>query len=83
MYDCYRATGWTGALFILSLYLLGNYAVLNLFCALLLSNFEDDQYVFGVILQVLDLLSLHVSALFVLFFFVCSLFPSVSLVLRA
>ncbi len=42
LYDATRAAGWAGGAFIVSLYLLGNYVIVNLFCALLLLGFEDD-----------------------------------------
>jgi len=42
MYDCWRARGWIGALFIVSLIVIGVFIVMNLFLAILLKNFEDS-----------------------------------------
>lgn len=39
--DGWRATGWTCVLYFISLVVFGNFIVLNLFLAILLSNFED------------------------------------------
>jgi hypothetical protein len=42
MYDCWRARGWIGVLFIVSLIVIGVFIVMNLFLAILLKNFEDS-----------------------------------------
>jgi voltage-dependent calcium channel L type alpha-1D len=38
----WRSTGWASALYFLSLVICGNFIILNLFLAILLSNFEDQ-----------------------------------------
>ena len=40
MYDGCRASGWTSVLYFVSLVVMGNFIVLNLFLAILLGNFE-------------------------------------------
>ncbi len=40
MDDAIRATGWGAALYFVSLVVLGNFVVLNLFLAILIGNFE-------------------------------------------
>lgn len=41
MYDGWRSSGWTAALYFVSLVILGNFIVLNLFLAILLGNFQS------------------------------------------
>ena len=41
MYDVYRATGGGAYLFFISLFIIGNLILLNLFLAILLKNFEE------------------------------------------
>lgn len=41
MYDVYRATGGGAYLFFISLFVIGNLILLNLFLAILLKNFEE------------------------------------------
>jgi voltage-dependent calcium channel L type alpha-1D len=43
MYDCWKATSWIAPLFFISLVVLGIFIVLNLFLAILLKQFDDDE----------------------------------------
>ena len=42
MYDGWRAAGWPAVLYFLALILMGMFIVMNLFVAILLSHFSDD-----------------------------------------
>ncbi len=42
MYDHIRATNYSAAAFFISLVIIGNWILLNLFQAILLKNFEED-----------------------------------------
>ncbi|DAZ95903.1 TPA: hypothetical protein N0F65_012614 [Lagenidium giganteum] len=42
MMDAWRATGWMGALYFVSLVIFGQFILLNLFLAIMLGNFEDS-----------------------------------------
>ena len=42
MYDCWKAKGWLGVGFLISLIVIGVFIVMNLFLAILLKNFEDS-----------------------------------------
>ena len=41
MYDCYRAMGWVSVFYFITLVIMGNIIMLNLFLAILLGNFND------------------------------------------
>ena len=41
MYDCWRATDWSAALYFVLLIMLGTFVMMNLFLAILLNNFSD------------------------------------------
>jgi hypothetical protein len=43
LYDAVNARGWGGAVYLVSLYLIGNYIVLSLFLAIMLGNFDKAQ----------------------------------------
>src|SRR5689334_6483379 len=43
--DSVRARGWLGGIFIVTLFIVGNYIMLNLFLAILLSNFDKQKRV--------------------------------------
>jgi voltage-dependent calcium channel L type alpha-1D len=43
MYDCWRATSWIAPVYFLSLVILGGFIVMNIFLAILLSNFEGNE----------------------------------------
>jgi len=43
MYDHIRATDYTAVVFFMSLVIIGNFILLNLFQAILLKNFEEDK----------------------------------------
>jgi len=43
MYDGMRATGWVATLFFLFVVLFGNFVILNLFLAILMSNFDEQR----------------------------------------
>ena len=47
MFDYLRSVGWTSYLFFMTLYIQGNLILLNLFLAILLKNFEEDQENYG------------------------------------
>ncbi len=40
MYDCWRASNWFAPIYFLSLVILGGFVIMNVFLAILLSNFE-------------------------------------------
>eukprot|EP01084_Bolivina_argentea_P090848 163604_1 len=42
MYDCWRATSWLAPIYFLSLVILGGFVIMNVFLAILLSNFDSD-----------------------------------------
>jgi hypothetical protein len=42
--DCVHAIGWPGAVYVVSLYVIGNWLVLSLFLALMLGNFEKAHH---------------------------------------
>ncbi len=42
MYDCWRATSWLAPIYFLSLVILGAFVIMNVFLAILLSNFDSD-----------------------------------------
>ena len=42
MYDCFRAIGWGGVIYSLAVFVFGVMIVMNLFLAILLSNFEGN-----------------------------------------
>ncbi|CAM9436934.1 unnamed protein product [Chrysoparadoxa australica] len=46
MYDCWRASNWVAPLYFLSLVILGGFIVMNIFLAILLSNFEGNEDLF-------------------------------------
>jgi hypothetical protein len=43
MYDCFRAVGWGGVIYSLVVFVIGVMIVMNLFLAILLSNFEGNE----------------------------------------
>lgn len=46
MYDCYRAVGWASVFYFITLVIMGNIIMLNLFLAILLGNFNDVRQLF-------------------------------------
>ena len=42
LYDCMRIDPWLGSIFMVALFVMGNYLVINLFLAILLSNFASS-----------------------------------------
>ncbi|TMW68744.1 hypothetical protein Poli38472_006212 [Pythium oligandrum] len=43
LFDGWRSVGWPSAIYFISLVIMGNFILLNLFLAILLGNFEDQQ----------------------------------------
>jgi voltage-dependent calcium channel L type alpha-1D len=41
MYSCIRAVGWTSTIYFVSLVIIGNIILINLFLAILIGNFEE------------------------------------------
>jgi len=43
MYDAMQAEGWTASLYFVAVMVVGNFVILNLFLAILMSNFEEQR----------------------------------------